>query len=177
MLEVVVGVMALSMIAWLSVSTANFLIIVDYSYDGATQQFELKRNVKWPRDVEAIWRTEAYGNGLQCSEMGENIYEKYTTDRFGVPVIRNGIPGEIGVVRWPAGAQLLPCLSDPDVSLVTQWAMHVWGPIYLRPTMRYIPDRDGKDDPSRGPRGAKGDKGDTGDTGPTGPTGPQRKPG
>jgi hypothetical protein len=136
------GVTGVGILAWLSVTTGNFLVIIDYRYDKVTQQFELSRNVDWPGDVTAVWETSVSGNGLQCSEDGRSPYERFVTDQSGQPVLKDGQPVPLAVVRFPAGANLLPCLSDPQASLVTKWSMHVWGPIYLRPTMRYIPARD-----------------------------------
>lgn len=137
-----VGIVALAMVAWLSVSTGNFLVVIDYRYDAATKQFELRRRVDWYGDVNALWSTEAIGNGQQCSELGVSTYERYATDRNGVLIITDGQPTEITTVRFPLSDRLAPCMEDPNATLVTKWAMRVWGPIFLRPTMRYIPPRE-----------------------------------
>ena len=146
MLSLLVAVMA-CMFFWMSVSSANFILIANYSYDAATQTFTLDRKVDAPWDIRARWRTQAYGNGLQCpTETGESLYERYKMDKYGEIIHdEQGKPIDLINVRFAAAPMLLPCLSDPDASVITQWEVKVFGPIYLRPTYRYIPPRVAKE--------------------------------
>lgn len=137
----ILGLAVLLMLVWLSVTTGNFLMVVDYRYNLQTQTFEMRRKVDVPWDIEATWITEAIGNGLECTESGKSVYEKYQSDAKGLIIGPDGKPVEKLLVHFRASDRLAPCMSDPNVTLVTQWSMRVWGPFYLRPIYRYIPPR------------------------------------
>lgn len=128
---------------WMAIPTSAVMAVIDYRLDRETMTFVLQRRIALSRDVRAVWVTEATGAGLQCTESGASTYEKYVEDAAGNPFLApNGEPMERITVRFAPTSALLPCLADPNVTIVTRWAAHVWGPIFLRPVVRYIPARE-----------------------------------
>lgn len=128
---------------WMAIPTSAVLTVMSYQLDRETMTFEMQRRVSWSSDIRAVWVTEANGNGLQCTESGASTYEKYVEDASGKPLLSAvGKPVERIIVRFAPTQALLPCLTDPNATIVTRWAAHVWGPVFLRPVVRYIPARE-----------------------------------
>lgn len=128
---------------WFAIPTSSVLNVISYRFDRETMTFEMQRRVSIAPYVRAVWATEVTGGGLDCSETGVTTYERYIEDEQVNPVLGpDGDPIERITTRFKPGDALLPCLADPNATIVARWSVHVFGTVFLRPMIRYIPARE-----------------------------------
>ena len=114
--DVVAGLGALAVVAWIALPTSVFLRPADAYIDG--DEIVLVRNARW-FDVVADWTTEIENaSGQECHNAGRSVYQQ-----------------GLRTVRWTAGEALRECIErGPPMTIRMSWGARLFGVIPLRKT-------------------------------------------
>lgn len=118
-------------LVWISITTGNYIRVLDYRYDPVSETVTMSRNVLVKEDVVVKSYISVTGSdGETCFDRDERVYSPFDDE---------GTPKTTDVFHVPE--RLKKCLDSAPYELVGRFHTSLLGLLNLKPTWYFEPPR------------------------------------